>query len=769
MALVVCVAALGAIVLAVEEPGHAAFPGKNGKIAFVRSVGGNEDIFVMGPDGSSPQNMTNNAANDTQPAWRADGDELLFTSTRSGTERIWKLPGTGGTTSLVTLSPGTPQESSPAWGPDGRITWETTINGGYEIYAQNPDGSPRRLTFNDPISDRAPAWSPDGTKIAFWSARNGNRDVFVMNADGSGVMQLTTYADSDRDPVWSPDGTKIVFERTLPGGNSDLFVMNATGTNQTNVTNNPSDDRNAAWSPDGTKIAFRSSRDGNSEIYVMNADGTGVQRLTNDPAIDDDPDWQPANEDQDFDGLLDSWETNGYDADGDGKVDVDLKAMGADPRHKDVFVEVDKMLGHPFHPQAAALVVQAFAAAPVVNPDGKPGITMHIDNGSGTIMDPATGARWGDRSRSNALPHQDVLGKWGADHWLEWGAIDSEIKAKRFEPERRRIFHYAIIGHRHGSPTEGSSGYARDYGSSDFLVTLAGFCPPDIDCSGTIDQQANTFMHEIGHNFNLRHGGGDDFNRKPNYLSVMNYAFQFPGLTMSGRSGVLDYSRIAPAGTGGATNVLGTLNESALNEGAGWGAFGPLATSATTVTNCPSPPGGGRLPAIRAGAMDWNCNGRTDAAPVQVDLNGDGAVGQLESFDDWSHLVYEGGTLGAGAMPTLPSRTNVREPTRTELLDAARRLLNDAKAPTITVTGPRTGRARRGVRLLVTSRDQKGLALVVVTIDKKPTEFQVSRRGQKVLRLQATVVRRGVRVIKVGAIDRAGNRSKTVTVRVRMR
>ena len=356
--IVVAVVTLTAAALAFGPSSHAAFPGKNGKIAFVKSVNGNDEIYVMSPDGSGQQNLTNNAASDTQPAWRADGNELLFTSLRSVHERIWKLPAAGGTAELVTLLAAGPQESSPAWGPDGRITWETTAHGGYEIYAQDANGQPKRLTFNDPISDRAPAWSPDGAKIAFWSTRNAGtgRDIYVMNADGSDVQQLTTYPESDRDPVWSPDGKQIAFERNTPDKGTEIFAMNATGTNVRNLTNALGNDRNAAWSPDGTQIAFRSSRDGPQDIYVMNADGTNVRRLTNDAAIDDDPDWQTLSEDQDYDGLLDAWETSGYDADGDGKVDVHLERMGADPRHKDIFIEVDKMIGHPLYPDAAARV-----------------------------------------------------------------------------------------------------------------------------------------------------------------------------------------------------------------------------------------------------------------------------------------------------------------------------------------------------------------------------------------------------------------------------
>lgn len=86
--------------------------------------------------------------------------------------------------------------------------------------------------------------------------------------------------------------------------------------------------------------------------------------------------------DTDGDGLLDDWEVNGYDADGDGVIDVDLPALGADPRHQDLFVEMDAMPG--LRPPVTVLdrVVDVFASAPVGNPDGTTGVRIHLDGGA---------------------------------------------------------------------------------------------------------------------------------------------------------------------------------------------------------------------------------------------------------------------------------------------------------------------------------------------------------------------------------------------------
>ncbi len=110
-----------------------------------------------------------------------------------------------------------------------------------------------------------------------------------MNADGTNILKLTTSTALDQMPAWSPDGSKIAFMSTRTG-NPEVFVMNANGTNQINITNNsPTADARPSWSRTQNKITFMSMRDGNMEIYLMNGDGTGQTRLTNHPASDDFP------------------------------------------------------------------------------------------------------------------------------------------------------------------------------------------------------------------------------------------------------------------------------------------------------------------------------------------------------------------------------------------------------------------------------------------------------------------------------------------------
>jgi hypothetical protein len=112
-----------------------------------------------------------------------------------------------------------------------------------------------------------------------------------------------------------------------------------------------------------------------------------------------------------------------------------------------------------------------------------------------------------------------------------WDDFDN-IKAARFIPMGRLpIFHYAIAASRFGLITEGSSGISHGVGASDFIVSLGAF----FEGHGTQDEQAGAFMHELGHNLGLRHGGATTLpNYKPNYLSVMNYSFNLLGIIKDG-------------------------------------------------------------------------------------------------------------------------------------------------------------------------------------------------------------------------------------------
>jgi len=164
-----------------------------------------------------------------------------------------------------------------------------------ELYVIEPDGSNERPLIAEPGDDWAPAWSNDGTRIAWSSKRHGHDEIYVANADGSEQQRLTNDALDDRFPVWSPDDSQIVFQRGQ-GNETELYVVSPDGGTPVRLTNNTAFDGNPSWSPDGAQLAFVSNRTGSNEIYIMNADGSDVEQLTNSDGNNFNPLWSPDGE-----------------------------------------------------------------------------------------------------------------------------------------------------------------------------------------------------------------------------------------------------------------------------------------------------------------------------------------------------------------------------------------------------------------------------------------------------------------------------------------
>ena len=105
----------------------------------------------------------------------------------------------------------------------------------------------------------------------------------VNLAQADEAVRITTNAAVDREPAWSPDGTQIAFT-SYRGGNADIWVIPATGGTATQITTDPADDYLPTWSPDGSQIAFGSWRDGTDGIWVIPATGGIATQITTNPA-----------------------------------------------------------------------------------------------------------------------------------------------------------------------------------------------------------------------------------------------------------------------------------------------------------------------------------------------------------------------------------------------------------------------------------------------------------------------------------------------------
>jgi TolB protein len=186
------------------------------------------------------------------------------------------------------------------------------------IYTVKPDGTDLKVTSSDNLtSDGLPAWSPDGSKIAFSSNQSDNYEIWTMNADGSGRVKLTNRQGRNFLPHWSPDGKQIAFTGEVLNvdlvHDIEIFVVNSNGSGLAPLTGSARLDPATgggqtaaalwngvpAWSPDGSKILFSSNRDGNPVtpvLYTMNPDGSGQQKFGRFFEVDgSEPDWSPAN------------------------------------------------------------------------------------------------------------------------------------------------------------------------------------------------------------------------------------------------------------------------------------------------------------------------------------------------------------------------------------------------------------------------------------------------------------------------------------------
>ena len=364
--------------------------------------------------------------------------------------------------------------------------------------------------------------------------------------------------------------------------------------------------------------------------------------------------------DSDGDGLADTWETSGIDFDEDGAIDLTLP--DANPLHKDLYVEVDAMASVVPKPGALQMVIDSFARAPITNPDGITGITLHAALNEvipdqlwlGDLNGNGVDALGEDRNANGKLdPGEDTNGNGvldpgdpaDQDPWVWFnnikqngvagvGGFGDSVEQRADGPAmdaRRLAYRYALFAidfarpRANGGTSLKTSGIA-EIGGNDFIVTLGKW-------ANTVQEQAGTFMHELGHTLGLHHGGGDDLNNKPNYNSVMNYLWQTPDAWMIDPSGTsewfLNYS----------TTALPPLDENHLVE-----ANGINGTPGLKVEVGPQPH---PQDVLETGPVDWS-QGDADGDGIKnndidtggIDINSDGQFSVLNGFDDWSHIQY---------------------------------------------------------------------------------------------------------------------------------
>jgi hypothetical protein len=174
------------------------------------------------------------------------------------------------------------------------LAYASDRSGVGDIFILDQAGQIRNLT-NHPAADWDPAWSPDGTMLAFTSHRTGDSDIWLVDIRKNGESQprnLTNHSGWDYSPTWSPSGQSVAFisERD---GDPEIFVQNLESETALQLTFNEGMDRLPAWSPDGKLIAFAAVRDGVEKVYMLRPDGTDEQIVTPHPLAGTAPAWSP--------------------------------------------------------------------------------------------------------------------------------------------------------------------------------------------------------------------------------------------------------------------------------------------------------------------------------------------------------------------------------------------------------------------------------------------------------------------------------------------
>ncbi|HYC52569.1 MAG TPA: hypothetical protein VEB19_15760 [Gemmatimonadaceae bacterium] len=263
------------------------------------------------------------------PSWSADGQRLVFESSRHGNVELYVINADGTGERRITQSPSNVVNSHASWSPDGStIVFDSFRDGAFHLYLIRPDGSgERRLTQGDAggVQEfaRHPEWSPNGRYIAFDSRRDGNGEYYVIHPDGSGLRRLTnTPSVSESHPTWTPDG-ELMLSAVARGTRALSGVDPATGrtrplfgtpVSRSSITISPDRRRyffrssadstprlhiatfddafvvaitppgntsyEGAWSPDGSKLAFYYDIGGAHQLFVVDADGRNLRQLT---------------------------------------------------------------------------------------------------------------------------------------------------------------------------------------------------------------------------------------------------------------------------------------------------------------------------------------------------------------------------------------------------------------------------------------------------------------------------------------------------------
>jgi hypothetical protein len=235
------------------------------------------DIYLIAASGHFVEPILQTPTVERSPARSRNGRRIAY----SMGGNLYMMDNDG--SHVVQITSDTLSDDAPSFSPDGsRLVFERYFRSDTaHLFIVGVDGTGLTPLVVDEWHESNPSWSPDGQRIAFESDRAGGQHLFAIHPDGSGLTQLTTDTLYDNNPAWSPDGSLIAFDAHAPTSNdTQIFVIHADGASRTQITpwRYSYWAMNPTWSPDGQWMAYRAGGSLN-EIDVMRADGSNVQQL----------------------------------------------------------------------------------------------------------------------------------------------------------------------------------------------------------------------------------------------------------------------------------------------------------------------------------------------------------------------------------------------------------------------------------------------------------------------------------------------------------
>jgi TolB protein len=181
---------------------------------------------------------------------------------------------------------------SPAWSPDGtKVAYVSFENRKPVVYVQNLVTRQRSVAANYKGSNSAPAWSPDGKRLAVALSRSGLTQIYIVNTDGSGLHRISNSGGIDTEPQFSADGQSIYFTSDRSGG-PQIYRMSVNGDNVKRVTFGSNYNISPRISPNGKMLAYISRRDGKFQLFVQDL-STGQEQRLSDTVKDESPSFAP--------------------------------------------------------------------------------------------------------------------------------------------------------------------------------------------------------------------------------------------------------------------------------------------------------------------------------------------------------------------------------------------------------------------------------------------------------------------------------------------